>query len=129
MRRGWLIGAFLVTAACVPLNGDPSPSDQREGVEDTPEYKLAVIDEGGYVDPADPVVDRFARVLDKLQRKCSDSRSFVGDMAVRSQELMAEEGVRESLLSILTNVNRSIPRKLGRSCSDIFATYVVLRTG
>jgi hypothetical protein len=92
--------------------------------------KLATIEEGTYVAQDDPLVDDYQAALDGLGGDCTDSEERLGDMAVRSQQLLLNGGVNESLLSILQSVDRSIPAgaDLG-SCADIFAAYVALRGG
>lgn len=67
-----------------------------------------------------------------MGRKCQDEEIRLADYTVKSQELLREEGVEESLLSIITNVNRAVPEEyaeLDRMCSDLFAAYVALRRG
>lgn len=113
-----LVGTVI--GAVVP-DGDSSPSQSRN--EDSVEYKLAVVDEGGFVAPDDPVVDSYATLLDFLEPKCNENRERIGDMAV-----VAKDELGTSLLTILRGVNGSIPTDFGsQPCADIFAYYVALQ--
>lgn len=106
-----------------------SEPDTPNQTQETVEYQLAVID-GAAFDPSDPAVAQYAKALRKLEPKCDETRTTLGDMAVKAQELLGNGGVQESLLSILQSVERSIPKVAPRMpCSDIFASYVVLRGG
>jgi hypothetical protein len=60
-------------------------------------------------------------------KKCRESKTKIGDMAVLSTQLLAKKHTRVSILQVLRGVNRSIPASLGRtSCADIFAASVAL---
>lgn len=111
----------------------PTPREALEGRDCvTLACKLATIEEGTYVAEDDPLVDDYQAALDGLAADCGDSEERLGDMAVASQELLLNGGVSESLLSILRNVDLSIPSGSSprfESCSDVFGAYVVLRGG
>lgn len=52
--------------------------------------------------PADPVVQEFAAALDVLEARCyQNTRSNIGDYAFSIQRKLQENGVSESLLTIL----------------------------
>jgi hypothetical protein len=75
--------------------------------------------------------ERYARALAKLHKKCDEPDSRIADFAVNVQRIIRDEtGEHQSLISLLTEANRSIPKSLGRTrCADIFAAYALLRTG
>lgn len=63
---------------------------------------------------------------------CDGTRTSnaLGGFAVTAQELLANGGVTETLLSSLRNVDASIPSEAPvMDCTDIFTSYVVLRGG
>lgn len=97
--------------------------------KETPEYMLASLDAGHPLPADDSSVKSYAEALDSLEEKCGDSRSRLGDMAVRGKQLLEEEGVEESPLSVLRNVRLSMPDSFSQAeCADIYGTYVFLRT-
>jgi hypothetical protein len=127
-RSAAALALVLAVATACGGEGADSGDAAARATPDTPEYKLAVIDAGGYVNPSDPIVGSYARALDRLEERCEDSRTFLGDMAVRSQQLLAEEGISEPVLTILRYVGRAVRgAPLEGSCTSIFATYVALR--
>ena len=89
------------------IAGCSSSSDSRDGASEpnTVEWKMAVVDEGGYVQPDDPVVQEFANALDVLEDRChQNTRAQIGDYAFSGQGQLQEHGVSESLLTILQAV-------------------------
>jgi CHASE3 domain sensor protein len=92
--------------------------------------QLATLEENAPVSADDPLVRKFDRQLDGLQRKCSDTRSRLSDDTVRARELLSKAGIDEQLDSIITHVNASIPHSTDKQpCVSIFAAYVTLRRG
>ena len=135
-----LVARLILTAAvvfsaagCGDFQEGSEEGAGRATPEPSTEYKLAVIQEGGHVSPDDPAVTQYASALDRLEEKCPDERERLADYAVRSQQLLEERGIEESVLDILRNARSSIPDEMERgavgSCSDIFAAYVALRRG
>lgn len=91
-------------------------------------YKAAVID--GHAAPDEATVARYEAAFDRLKRRCPEPEERLGDMAVRSRDLLREGGVDESLLSILEHVHQAIPAGADlSSCADVFGSYVFLRRG
>jgi hypothetical protein len=88
----------LGTASCTTS----SDSGNAASEPNTVEWKLAVVDEGGYVQPDDPAVHEFANALDVLEGRChQNTRAQIGDFVVAGQGQLQERGVSESLLTIL----------------------------
>ncbi|MGH2528751.1 MAG: hypothetical protein ACRDH0_05360 [Actinomycetota bacterium] len=92
--------------------------------------KLASIDAGTELDPDSGEVQEYQAALDALGVKCTNPSGRLGGMAVTSQELLGNGGVAEDLLTILRNVEASMPASAPRmECTDIFTSHVVLRGG
>jgi hypothetical protein len=130
-RRTMAMALAILATGC--SNGGTDAVSGADGGldprEQTTEYKLAVVD-GAAVTPDDPAVEDYAVALENLESACRNPREQLGDMAVTAQELLANGGVSEGLLSILRNVSLSIPEEAPETnCEDIFASYVVLRGG
>ena len=115
-----------------------TPEDSGEGEEDggasysedDPEYQLAVIDAGGFVPLNDPSIGTYAGLLDSLEAKCSEERSLIGDQAVRATQLLAEEGIRITVLTGLQGMDASIPEESTTlNCAEIAAAWITLILG
>ena len=82
----------------------PPPSQAQESVE----YKLAVVDRGGYVAPDDVVVARFGSLLQQLGSKFGETPERIGDMTVACRNSLREKGVSESIVNIMEGMNRVV---------------------
>lgn len=93
--------SLVIVTSC----GDGGPGEPGSSEPETVQYKLAVVDSGGYVAPDDPVVGEFAIALDVLEGRCPDNtRAQIGDQVVSIQGQLAQGGVSEGLLEILQSV-------------------------
>jgi hypothetical protein len=133
MRLGVVAALLAVVALTCPLavtaSSSLTVSVSRSSARSVC-VKVVTIDSGRLPSPSDPRVRKCQRVMAALDLKCKESRIRRADMAVVSRRLLREAGISESVLSILTHVNQSIPRGFGRMpCAGIFAAYVTLRTG
>ena len=91
--------------------------------------RLASTDAGTELDPDSRTVHEYQAVLNVLGLRCTNTSRRLGGMATRSQQLLSKEGVSEDLLTILRNVEASIPANAPpMECADIFASYVMLRS-
>ena len=91
--------------------------------------KLATLQTNGPPDEA--LVRQFDAQVEALTAKCNERPITLADFTVRTQGLLAKDGVSEPLLSIISHVNRSIPASPNLTptrCRDLFAAYVTLRT-
>lgn len=131
--RSGLRSAFVALAiATLPLIGCGSSaggsSENSSGDQSEPsiEYKLAAID--GIGEPTEADLAPYGAALDRLRRKCRNTRQELSDYTVRSQELLRKNGSPESsLLTILKGIGGSIPRDYPRrDCSELFAAFVTL---
>lgn len=125
-RTAALLMLLVITGGCA----DP---DARYATQSSLEHKLAVIHNGGYVGDDDPLVSNFSGALDRLEAKCPESRQQLADMGVRGREMMSEEGIAESLLTVFENWRAAIPDEVEDGgvgpCADILAVYIALRVG
>jgi hypothetical protein len=122
-----------IAALTLPVIVGCGAPDARATTEARLEYKLAVVHTGGYVNEDDPIVQRFAGALDRLEAKCPESRQQLADMGVKGRALLRDKGLDESLLAVLENWRAAIPEEtqdgqLG-PCGDILALYITLRSG
>ena len=101
---------------------------ERMLAEGKTEFKLAVIDDAASsVD--DPVLNRYRRALDTVKRRaCPDeNRTAISDIAVRSTQLLADEGVDATALEMLQAAGEVREAgELGIECFETFASLVVL---
>lgn len=125
-----LLAFFLFLAVGSTEEDGQTPSSAPES---TLENKLAVIHRGGYVANDDPLVMRFARVLDRLEAKCPESRQRLADMGVKGRQLLLERNIDEPLLAVFENWRGSIPDEVEKGdvgeCSQILSAYIALRAG
>ena len=132
-----IAAAFLATGTTETSSSDrssaSSDSASRSRVEQSLEYKLAVIHRGGYVREDDPLVMSFGRVLDRLVAKCPENRAQLADMGVKGRDLLREKNINEPLLEVFRNWRASIPDEAQDGevgpCSQILSAYIVLRIG
>jgi hypothetical protein len=102
--------------------GASGSSSQTEIVAE----KLATIE--AEAPPDNVLIGQFDAALRRMEPHCKESPIEISDDTVTAQQLLAEAGISESLLSILVNVERSIPGALGKTkCFEAFAAYVTLR--
>src|SRR5262245_6659508 len=83
-----------------------TPADERI------EYKLAVVDRGGYVAPDDLVVARFRSLLEQLSTKWRDTPQRLAEMSVKGRNLLRDKGVAESILNIMEGMNQVLVRPI-----------------
>ena len=120
----------LTVGSVLAFLGSGSDKESAGACAASTACKLASIDAGTELDPDSGEVQEYQAALDALGVKCTSPSGRLGDMAVRSQELLANRGVAEDLLTILRNVEASMPASAPRmKCTDIFASYVVQRGG
>ena len=123
------VTACSVSAPRVAESDEPS-SNGAEWTENDIEYKLAVVDAGGFVSTDDPVIDSYATALDNAESVCPEHRTMLSDIAVRSVQLLDENvpGHTENALSMLRAIHDAASggEQLGVECTEIAATIIVL---
>lgn len=134
---GLLVGVFglLIAAAYA----SPSQSAQETSQQDSAPvatsgpssaYMLATLQSGYDIGQDDPLVTQFQNALDSVAPKCQESENRISDYTVATHDILQQHGLDDSYLSILTDVQGSIPDSIGsQRCADIFAAWATLRTG
>ncbi len=121
--------------------GQDVKPNQSESVQTKPntassdllEYNLAIINAGGYVSEDHITVSRFRSLLDQLSSTYRENKQQIADMSVKAQELLKEEGVKESLLNIMEGLNQLFAIKTENKkfpnpeYSDSLSVYATLR--
>jgi hypothetical protein len=111
----------LVLAAALCLLATPAAALAREH---SPEWKLAVIDNGK--PPSAHTFAVYARVLDRLQRRCTNPRARLADFSVTARSELRRHHIDWKNIHILRDVANAIPHSWPRrGCSEIFAAYVI----
>ena len=109
-------------------------AEVRQEVQ-APAFELASLQSPGVAE-TDPLVDQFAAQIRRMAAKSEkpDDSTIslpegIARMTITIHDKMAERGVDEDYLSILTHVNDSVPDgvQLGQHPADVFAAYAVLR--
>ena len=120
----------LMAAPLMLAAGCFDPADETAS-DASIEFKLATIQQGGYVSSDDPLTARFAQALDRCEIKCPEPRERLADMGIAGRDLLREKGIHEPLVSIFENWGASIPEEAREGqvgpCADILAAYVTLR--
>ena len=111
---------FIITGGCDQTgaqqsdargdSGNYSRSSVQSSRLETWEWKLACIHHGRRVSQDDPIVARFRRILDRLDRECPENSQGISDAIVRAWNLYQEETVRTvSLFWVAEQLNECIP--------------------
>ena len=92
--------------------------------QNTVEEKMALID-GNY--PNKTKITRYRYLLNTLEKKTGDTKERIGDMTVKSQEILREDYGREiTLLDLLEGVNKSIPSTSKMPYANVIAAYIMI---
>jgi len=106
-----------------------SDESEKESAEESLEYKLAVINEGGYVSEDDATINRFRYLLKIINGKTKNSKQEIADMTCNGWEMLEDDyGVEVSLLEFMEGANDSIPpnNDIKVDYGEILAAYVLL---
>jgi len=116
-----LILIFSFALAC------SGTSDQKEK-EYTTEYKLAVIDKGGYLEEDDPVVSEYRIMLNSLKAKVINDEIDIADIVVTTQKRLKEKyQINLTILKIMKDLDSCIPDDVENlDLKEIAAAYIVL---
>ncbi|MBM3702838.1 MAG: hypothetical protein FJW63_07635 [Actinobacteria bacterium] len=119
-----ILSLVLIFSFALACNG---ASDQKEK-EYTTEYKLAVIDKGGYLEEDDPVVSEYKIVLDSLKSKVINDEVEIADTVVKAQEILREDHqINLTILKIMKDLDTSIPEGVENlDLVEIASVYIVL---
>ncbi len=111
------------------ITGEPEVTlDEPEEKEYTTEYKLAVIDKGGYLEEDDHVVWVYKIVLESLKSKVINDEVEIGDIVVKTQEILRDDHqINLSILKIMKDLDASIPEGVENlDLVEIASAYIVL---
>lgn len=100
-----------------------------EAVEDSVAYKLAVVDEGGYVSPDDRRVTLYDGALKAAERACpGDGAEGVADMAVVGRQILAEEyGIDVTAIELVRGLTSGVePIAPVDDCAPHMSALIVL---
>lgn len=96
-----LVMVLILGCSDVGTTRTSSPQSQSSA-EQSYEYKLAVINASGYVDPNDITVKRFRYLLDQIRSDTGYTDERISDMTVRGQEILREKyGKNVKLLDLM----------------------------
>ena len=96
--------------------------------EESLEYKLASLDNGGPVRAGDVSVARFKSLLRQLSETYVEDKEQIANMTVRIQQVLTKDGVKESLRNIMEGMNRVFDGpNSGQKYGEYGAAYAVLR--
>jgi len=117
---------ILLTFFCFALAC--SDSNPEEPKDPSVEYQLAVINEGGYVDEDDPVVDEFKSLVESIDRKVVEGPTEIGDILVTAQEILWDKyNIKISLLELTRNLEESLPDdSTNLNFEEIAVAYIVI---
>jgi hypothetical protein len=127
--------AVTEPAPARPAVTEPAPTrpavtsggGQGATVSDALAHDLATIHKDTYVADDDPLVARFDRLLDSLDRKCAENRRGVSDVGVRAWQILDEEGQPMPLLDVMTYLDGSVPEEAtGIDCTEVAAVFLTL---
>ena len=119
------IGVFVVVTFLAA-----SPAAQTITVTDAsaPEAKLAALDAHSKTVQQSEIRE-YARLLDDLDRKCRENRQRIGDVAVKSVQLLAAKNVAMTHKKFLQAMIASTPKgseTLDLGCAEIAAFLVTM---
>ncbi len=98
-----LLTFCFLTTILLPQVGFSGPKDSLE-------YKLAVINAGGYVSEDDITVKRFRYLLTSISSKTPNTKQQISDMTVKGWQLLQEDyGKRMKLIELMEAANKAIP--------------------
>lgn len=94
----------------------------------SPAYQLASLDAGTLLPKEHISVTRFRMLLDDLSYTYVENKQQIADMTVRSQEVLKEKYIYESLARIMNGMNTLFSKKLdNQQYAEYIAAYMTLR--
>ncbi|MDA2938602.1 hypothetical protein MYX75_10110 [Acidobacteria bacterium AH-259-A15] len=76
------------------------------------EWELAVVNAEARVPVDHPTVSEFGGLLDRLERKCSNSRREITEVCIAAHYFRKERGSLDTLLEFTSDVDEAIPKDL-----------------
>lgn len=98
------------------------------GSKDTLEYKLAVINAGGFVAEDHISVNRFRYLLKSLSAKTVNTEQEISDMTVKAWQILKQDYGKEiQLLKLMEAANQAIPEgQKAVEYNGVMATLIVM---
>lgn len=120
---------IIILGIVIYLSSLQKDKDEPNSLEShSLEYKLASIDKGYEVLEDDITIARFRSLLNQLDDKFVEDRQQIADMSVKTQELLRDKGISESLLNIMEGINSILVTELeSQKYAEYAGTYVTLR--
>jgi hypothetical protein len=134
--RPLFVTAVAVSVALAACGSDTGTSAVKTATTQqsapTAAAKLATLDANADVANDDQRARKIQRKFRSLTQKgCNGPDIHLADLTVTAQKLLERYGIKESLASILSHVDRSVPpgggKLVGGKCEQLFAAYVTLR--
>jgi len=134
-RHAFLFGVLVVIVLTILIGtgGDDTVTPRvntqatAEWSDEDIEYKLAVIERGGFVQYSDKRIDEYASILNRANAKCKEGRTMIADMAVRSTQLLADDGIAATPYEMIEAIVAAVPNELApMQCSEVLAAVMVL---
>lgn len=102
--------------------------DYDPHARDPIEYKLAVLNAGGYISKDHITVARFRSLLRQMGSLYLDDEQGLADSVVTVQKSLRAEGIEETLLNIMEGLNQRFTDGVDKNKIDEFAAaYATLR--
>jgi len=95
--------------------------------ESPPKAKIAALDAGSSTVSSQNVA-LIATTLDRLERKCTQPRGLIGDIAAKSSQLLRDKSVQMPVANVLLAIDASIPEGIELDCTEVAAAFVTLTT-
>lgn len=118
--------ATAVALLLAPTNLDAQTTKVTE--RSSTEAKLVSIDRGSRTVPTNSVT-YYGRLLNRLDRVCHEPRHRIGDIVVKSTQILkSEKGVTLSIKEMLEAMDKSLPdgsERLNLKCAEVAAILVV----
>jgi hypothetical protein len=111
MRTLTLLAAALwlgAASGCDKQQEDaPGQAPKPTKISESMEYKLAIYNAKGLVAETDPTIAQFRTVLASLDPKYPEDAKAIGEQSLQAQRTLEAAGVRESLLTLMQNIDKS----------------------
>jgi hypothetical protein len=88
------------------------------------EWQLAVVNAEDRIPEHHLSVFEFAKLLDSLERKCSNSRSEIAEVSMTAHAFLKERGSLSTLMEFTTLLDKSIPENMEKDVRQIVQDMV-----
>lgn len=127
---------FVVNAVLILFGGDSTPtpppdqtsaSSPSKSSRESTAYKLAMIHEKSEI-PTGDSIRAFQALLSDLHGKCIEEEEHLGNLLVRSYNILQDDGIRVTLLGLGDELNTSTSalQSEGQNCLEHLAVITTL---